>query len=84
MSNYLNPLTEAVFFSASCVVTHSVVCTLCIVVGIMRQCLLYVYVVCYKNMLLLLWLRPVELEVVGNVLCVYILVGLWHGPAYLL
>ena len=28
MSNYLNPLTEAVFFSASCVVTHSVVCTL--------------------------------------------------------
>ena len=29
MSHYLNPLTETVFFSGCCVLTHSVVCTLC-------------------------------------------------------
>ena len=52
--NYLNSLNETVFFSACCGLTHSVVCTSCIVVGNTRQCLLYVLfyvlvVVCYKN-----------------------------------
>ena len=38
MSHYLNPLTETVFFSAGCVVTHSVVCTLCSVPGYAHLC----------------------------------------------
>ena len=46
MSNYLNPLTETVFFSACCVVTHSVVCTLWIIVGNTRQCLLNIFICC--------------------------------------
>ena len=54
MSNYLNPLTETVFFSACCVVTHSFVCILCIVFRNARQCLLYVFVVGYKNKFFLL------------------------------
>ena len=65
--NYLNSLTEIVFFSACCGLTHSVVCTSCIVVGNTKQCLLYVlfllyalFVVCYKNKFLSLSLRPVE------------------------
>ena len=46
MSNYLNPLIETVFFSTCCVVTHLVVCTLCIVAGNRRQCLLCVFICC--------------------------------------
>ena len=62
MSNYSIPLTETVFFSACCVVTHSIVCTLCTGVGNRRQCLLYVFcVVCYKSKFLLLWLGPTAL-----------------------
>ena len=49
MSDYLYSLTETVFFSACCVLTPSVVCTVCIVVGNRRKCVLSVFSVSVRE-----------------------------------
>ena len=70
ISRYINPLTE----------------TVCSLFRLLCCCSWeqkYVFICCVlQNKFLLLSLRPVE--VIGYVLCVYILVGLCLGPACLL
>ena len=72
MSDHLNPLAEAVFFAASCGLIHSVVC---IVVGNTRQCLLYVFICCVLQKLVVSSLAKTSRSY-RLCLGVYILVGL--------
>ena len=71
-SHYSSPSPETVFFSACCVETQSLVCTLCIKVGNRRQCFLYAFICCVLQICFLFFTKY-RAFLVG--LCWYNLLG---------